>query len=527
MYNYLLILFALFQILPQLQVEMANEIIRRKIENAKDIPLTAAEENLQCSQSLTLFYQNRLFEIAWNQNTALQLLNEIQNADEEGLNPRDYHVEKLRQLSGVHLTGQDKAEYDMLLTDAFLLYASHLFSGKVNPETIDAQWHVTRREGDPVELLNRALASGKIDKAIQSALPKHKIYSDLKNALKTYRAIGFVRQWLNIKGTSIKVAMEDERIPEIRERLFVLGDLKDRRAENEKLFDDSLLQALKNFQRRHGLQDDGEIGPLTTSELNVSIEQRIKQIEANLERWRWLPQDFGNYYLLINIADFNLSVIKHGLQVQNHKIIVGKPYRKTPVFSAQMQYLVFNPTWTVPPGIVRADVLPGARKDTAYLENKKLIVFDSNGNAVRPDNIDWNGDRAKSFIFRQPPGPDNALGVVKFMFPNKFHVYLHDTPSKELFDKSERAFSSGCIRVQDAISLAEYLLNDPGNWSREQINRIVATKISKTVQLKEQPNVHLLYWTAWVDSSRCINFRKDIYKRDEPLIEALYSTPPN
>ena len=413
----------------------------------------------------------------------------------------------------------------MLLTDAFLLYTSHLFSGKVNPETIDAQWHVTRREGDPVELLNSSLALGDINKAVQTALPKHKTYSDLKNVLKFYRSIDVENEALKLEGPILKRTMEDDRIPEIRKRLFSLGDLKEEGAENQNLFDDNLFFALKNFQRRHGLEDDGEIGPRTMSELNVSVEQRIKQIRANMERWRWLEQEFGNFYILINIADYNLSVIKDGLLVQKHKIIVGKPYRKTPVFSAKMQYLVFNPTWTVPPGIVRADVIPGVRKDTAYLKNKNLFVFDNTGKAVNSDNIDWNSDRAKSLIYRQPPGPANALGVVKFMFPNRFHVYLHDTPSKELFDKNERAFSSGCIRVQDALMLAEYLLDDTENWSSQQINKIVATKISKTVQLNEQPNVHLLYWTAWVDSSHVVNFRKDLYERDKPLIDALLSRP--
>jgi murein L,D-transpeptidase YcbB/YkuD len=521
MTNKILLVALVFFLVSSQLMGSENEVIRRKVENAATSPLTAFGEIINCSNSIQVFYQNRLFEAAWNSETTSQLISILQTSDHEGLRPNDYHTEKLLTLvNAPPKTDFAKAEYDLLLSDAFLLYTSHLLQGKVNPQTINAEWHVVRREGNPVELLNDVIASGNVNKAIQDVIPKHIVYQNLKKTLEIYRNIKVA--WPVIpSGITIKKEMEDERIPAIRQRLFVLGDLKDKRADNQKLYDDNLFTAIQHFQKRHGIDGDGNIGAKTISALNISIEQRILNIEANMERWRWLPQEFGNYYLIVNIANFELTVIKNDELVRSRKIIVGKPYRRTPVFSSKMQYLVLNPTWTIPPGILNADVLPGVRKDPLYLEKKKLMVLDSQGNLVNTSEIDWNSKAVKSYTYRQPAGPDNALGAVKFMFPNSFHVYLHDTPSKEMFDQTERAFSSGCIRVQDPLSLAEFFLDDPTNWSREKINKIVATKMTQTVQLKEQPNVYLLYWTAWTEDNGVVHFRKDIYERNMPLIEQL------
>ncbi|MBU1370305.1 MAG: L,D-transpeptidase family protein [Bacteroidetes bacterium] len=502
--------------------EESDEFIRRKIENSHFKAITAFGEPVYCMQTLSQYYTNRSFETAWNPHTTVQLITSIQQAYLEGLNPSDYHLQQLLELTvNQPKTELAKAEHDLLLTDAFLLYTSHLLSGKVNPQTIDAEWHVTRREGDPVELLQQALSTGEVIAAIQTALPNHAVYKNLKGALQAYQRLN-AANWTTINnGTMIKKGMEDQRLSTISERLIILGDLKDSNANENIAYDDKLIAAVQQFQARHGLENEGNIGPQTIGALNVSIQERIEQIEANMERWRWLPREFGTYYILVNIANFELDVIKNGELVLTRKVITGKSYRRTPVFSARMQYLVLNPTWTIPPGILNSDILPAVRKDPSYLEKKKLTVLDHEGKIIDPSGVDWNGKAARSYTYRQPPGPDNALGEVKFMFPNKYHVYLHDTPSKELFGKSERALSSGCIRVHEPLSLAEYLLNDPQNWNRQKIAKVVSTQKTQTVQLKEQPNVHLLYWTAWTDTNGIINFRKDIYERDKPLIEQL------
>jgi len=506
----------------------ASELIRRKIENANLKGLVALEQDLTCKTTLSQFYLNRSFEPSWNVETSKKLIAEIEASKNEGLTPNDYHLEKLKEASSQKTkTSFFEAEYDLMLSDAFLLYVNHLLSGKVNPQTIDAEWHVTRREGNPVELLEFAISSGNITEAIQKATPKHLVYKELKDALVEYRNIK-VSGWEKInEGVTLKKGMEDERLVVIRERLFILGDLKVKNTSFPNLYDDSLVAAVIKFQARHGLDDDGEIGKQSINALNVSIEDRILQIEANMERWRWLPQEFGYYYIKVNIANFNLDVIKDKQIIRTQKIIAGKPYRKTPVFSSQMQYLVLNPTWTVPPSILYNDVIPAAQKDPSYLTKKKLSVFDKNGNPVNINEVDWNSKEVRSYTYRQPPGPENALGAVKFMFPNTFSVYLHDTPSKELFEKSERAFSSGCIRVNEPLELAEFLLNNPENYSLDKIKKVVATKETKTIQLKEKPFIHILYWTAWVDANSNINFRKDIYDRDKPLLTQLKEKPPH
>ena len=507
--------------------ERPDDIIRRKIENANFKAIEAFGEPIYCVNTLKQFYLNRSFEPVWKSTSITQLLSEIQKADMEGLTPSDYHLETLlTESSGQFKSALSKADRDLLLTDAFLLYTSHLLSGKVNPQTINAEWHVARREGDPVALLEQAISSGNITKTIQETMPKHSVYQSLKKALETYNTIE-VNTWPIIPdGPTIKKGMEDERIPKIRERLFVLGDLNDMSTNNLLLYDEKLYAAVQQFQARHGLENEGNIGVRTIASLNVTVENRINQIKANMERWRWLSQEFGDYYIEVNIANFELKVFKNGKMERSHKVITGKPYRKTPVFSSKMQYLVFNPTWTIPPGILNADVLPGVRKDVSYLEKKKLTVLDNQGNPVNTLEIDWNNKEVENYTYCQPPGPDNALGAVKLMFPNKFHVYLHDTPAKELFEKTERAFSSGCIRVHEALSFAEYLLNDPVNWSKEKIDKVVATNKSQTVQLKEQPNVHLLYWTAWTNTNNIVQFRHDVYDRDKLLIEELMKQPP-
>lgn len=505
----------------------ANEIIRSKIENANLIPLSAFGETIKCNKSIQQFYLNRTFEPAWNAKTVKQLIIALTKASEEGLNPKDYHFEKILSLSQKKQnTDLLLAEYDLLLSDAFLLYASHLLSGKVNPETIDIDWHVSKREGNPIKLLQDAISAEDILSAIQSILPKQAVYSQLKVALKKYELLTNY-DWPSIpNGAVIKVGMKDERLNSISKKLLVLGDITINQTNYSNLYTNELQKGVIRFQKRHGLDSEGDIGVKTIAALNVPIYERVLQIKANLERWRWLQQEFGSYYLLVNIANFELDVVRDGKTVKNHKIITGKPYRKTPVFSSKMQYLVLNPTWTVPPGILSADIIPAAQKDPNYINKKKLNVYDKNGNKLNPLNIDWNNKIVNSYTYRQDPGPDNALGAVKFMFPNSYHVYLHDTPSKELFDKSERAFSSGCVRVQKPLELAAFLLNDKSKWSLSQIEKIVASKQTQTISLIEQPNIHLLYWTAWVDDAGLIQFRKDIYDRDSALISKILEAPP-
>ncbi len=264
----------------------------------------------------------------------------------------------------------------------------------------------------------------------------------------------------------------------------------------------------------------------------MPVEDRIRQLEVNLERWRWLPQDLGRRHILINIANFQLDIIENGETLKSMRVVVGKSYRRTPVFSHKRTYLVLSPYWHVPHNIAVHDKLPLIQKDSNYLVEQRIRVFDgwgANAQEIDPRTVDWAQVDARTFAFRlrQDPGPWNALGGIKFMFPNRFNVYLHDTPSKELFGKTSRTFSSGCIRVEKPIDFAEYVLQGDSQWTREKIVSAMNTDVEQTIQLPEPITVHVLYWTAWVDENRTIQFRRDIYGRDELLARALRRASPN
>lgn len=503
-----------------------SEYLRRKVENLSMSAKLNCGQTIQCVSTLSSFYQNGQFQPVWTSTRSSQLLKALARAEEEGLNAADYHMESLTSWKTKGQSPVEKAEYELLLTDAYLLYASHLLSGKVNPETVDAEWFVARREGDPMASLTQLLTDEgtSVEKWLDDLKPKHSTYKGLRTALQRLRNSEALAWEPLAFNRVLKPGDQGSEIRLLTERLKVLNDLSLNFSVPD-TYSSELVEAVKRFQKRHGLEPDGGVGPKTISMLNIPISKRIEQIEVNMERWRWLPQEFGQYYLKVNIASFELEVFKNGQLLKTFKVIAGKPYRQTPVMSSKLHYLVFNPTWTVPPGILNNDILPAVRKDPGYLKKKKLLVLDAQGRELDPYSINWSSNAVKGYTYRQPAGPDNALGAVKFIFPNKFNVYLHDTPSRELFDKTERALSSGCIRVHQPLTLAELLLNDP-SWNAERINALIKTNETKTVHLKEQPQVHLLYWTAWLQDN-IIQFRADVYERDGKVAAALAQGAPS
>jgi murein L,D-transpeptidase YcbB/YkuD len=276
--------------------------------------------------------------------------------------------------------------------------------------------------------------------------------------------------------------------------------------------------AVRRFQARHGLAPDGAVGPATLAALNVPVATRIEQLRANLERARWIFYEPESEFLVVNIAGFQLYHLRRGDVVWRTRVQVGRPYRQTPIFRAEMTYLVVNPTWTVPPTIYRNDILPSVRRNPAYLASRNIDAFDASGERVDPATVDWSG-RNPPYRLVQRPGPDNALGRVKFMFPNEHSVYLHDTPSRDLFDRDSRAFISGCIRVENPFELVEQLLGR--GWDRARIDEIIASGETTTVQMPEPLPVLLLYWTAEVTPDGIVEFFGDVYERDAALAEAL------
>ena len=323
--------------------------------------------------------------------------------------------------------------------------------------------------------------------------------------------------------------MSGPAVAVLRRRLARTGDFSGEAGEAPEQYDDAPVEAVVRFQRRHGLDDDGVVGPKTREALNVSAARRARLVELNLERWRWLPQELGSRYLLINIPEFKLYVSESGEDILTMRVIVGRVVRRTPVFSDTMRYLVFSPSWDVPPTILRQDKLPAIRENPAYAVEQNMRVFQlTNGTwkEVDPLTVDWSSATSRTIRLRQRPGPSNALGLVKFMFPNPFNIYLHDTPSRELFARSQRDFSSGCIRVERPAELVEYLLRDDPAWTPQAIRAAMASGQERSVNLPRPLPVHIQYWTAWVGRDGAVQFRRDIYDRDAKLDAALRLPPP-
>jgi murein L,D-transpeptidase YcbB/YkuD len=346
----------------------------------------------------------------------------------------------------------------------------------------------------------------------------------LQTELQRHRVMADAGGWPIVSdGPTIRPGSEDSRLGALARRLAISGDL----LENEISasmpdYNESLQSAVRRFQVRHGLAADALVGRATLRALNVSIEQRIDQIRVNLARARELFESPSDDLVLVNVAAFKVYVIRDGKTVWETRVIVGDKRDKTPVFGSVLKSVVFNPTWTVPYRIASEELLPKIKEDPGFFDKGKYQLFDRAGNRVDPAGIDWPAVGTGNFPFTlvQQPGPANQLGQIKFMFPNEYSVCMHDTPGKSLFAEAARAFSHGCIRVDEPLGLAEVLLADEG-WTREQIDTQIESEETRTVVLSEPLPIRLIYRTAEVDDLGRIYFYNDVYERDAALIEAL------
>ena len=462
------------------------------------------------------------------------LVRALKAAPEDGLDRRHYAVEalalRLREIDSADTV--DHSVVRMLEDDlayAYLRFSSDLASGRTDPQSVDSEVHIRPSEPDARGLLVRAAAAPDgqtLKAAIGELRPEGAEYRRLRQALDVYREIARRGGWTRMpSGETLRIGAEGPRVAVLREVLRERGDLAAGTNEHPDVYGPNLERAVRRFQARHGLTVDGITGPRTIEALNVPVEDRIRKILLNMERRRWMPDDPGRRHVFVNLADFALQVVDGEKTVIDMRVVVGTPYHRTPVFSDRMTYLEVNPYWNVPPSIAGSQILPEIREDPGYLVEQGFRVFEGWQEGAReldPWAIDWDEVPARRFPYklRQDPGPMNALGRVKFMFPNRFAVYLHDTPARYLFDRTVRAFSRGCIRVERPLELAHLLLRldgqDPG-----VVDRALETGDRTVIRLRNAVPVHLTYLTAWIDGDGTVHFRDDVYGRDARLASVL------
>lgn len=490
-----------------------------------------AGSGINAANLVAEFYERRGFVPAWREDGKVgALLELIDDAFADGLTPGDYHRSEIerrrRELARRAVAPEEWASFELMLTDALVSLVHHRRLGKANPLDQHRSWssRAPRAGPDTLALVEAALGAPSLVRFIGDRLARRPWYLRLRAALADYRRIESQGGWPAIpEGPRIEVGTPDPRVPLLARRLAITRDLGDPQPyPASATMDKTLGDAVRRFQLRHGLESDGVVGPATLRALNVPVDRRVQQLRLALERARWVQSELGTRFVVVNIAAFRVYVVADRRIVWESRVVVGKARQETPVFGGELQYIVFNPSWSVPYGIAARELLPEIQARPDWFETNVYEVRDAAGAQIDPASVDWSSLSPGNFDYTlvQPPGPDNALGQVKFIFPNEHAVYLHDTPARDLFATAERAFSHGCIRVEDPLALAEILLR-PDGWDRARIDAAVAGGKTGTVHLGSPMPILLLYSTANADPDGTVYFYRDIYRRDTAVAEAL------
>lgn len=538
---FLIIFLILFSYNPNLnaQSELAMSIRNYLLVIEEYDGLFPEGEDVSFYQELIDFYDQRYHRPIWFDGDQFKkdpevLIDEIKDSYGEGLKPEDYHLEFIESsVKDPDLFKADslgkRALLEILLTNAYLSLASDYLNGKIDPEIIVEDYNHQDDNLEAQQLLKLLVEEEKLAQTLEAQLPASSNYTQLRDKLYLYRDSGKIEEWPQINtDETLALNAEGKAVAQLVDNLSARAYLNLESLDNKDHFNQQVRRALVRFQLDNGLDADGIVGSKTRKALNIPLEQRIKQLIVNMERWRWLPENLGSRYIYVNIADYNLKLYENNQLKMEMKTIVGQEQRSTPVFSDTIDYLVLNPYWYVPKSIAVKDKLPLIKKDYKYLKENNYSLFQYTGNnnlkEIDPAEVEWSEIDKDNFnyLLRQNPGDENALGRVKFMFPNRFSIYLHDTPSKYLFSENERGFSSGCIRIEKPVDLAEYLLKDQEKWDRQAIEAEMTKDKEKTVYLKDPIKIYLQYNTAWVDSLGNLHFREDIYNRDQKIIEEYF-----
>ncbi len=480
----------------------------------------------QRREVLEAYYHAGNGELLWlGTKRASALVKRLLAADTEGLNPKDYPGKALAEINEESSTLDKRklAILELYFSAAFLQYTSDLRVGRVLPSRVDPDFFIEGRVIDELAALKYLAKTPSLDQFFAAWQPRHPIYTLLRKALAHYRALAAQGGWGSVPlGPSLHPGQTDARVPAIRARLAVT-DGAGPATGDPAVYDAALVEAVKRFQERQGLTIDGVIGNSSIVAMNVPVGDRIKSLIATMERVRWIPEDLGKQFIIVNIAAFELRRFDNGVVKERMAVVVGKPYHRTPVFSDRIRYVEFNPYWSVPPSIAVKEELPKLRSNPGAIEAQGFEAVQGD-HVYSLASIDWNqyGPGHFPFTLRQRPGAHNALGRVKLIFPNPHNVYLHDSPAHSLFGRAERAFSHGCIRLSRPLELAQQVLAAGGveGWTPARIDGVIASAKTTIVNLREPLPVHITYLTAWVDDG-AVSFRNDIYGHDKKLLAAL------
>lgn len=499
----------------------------------QNLPLNSEER-----EAIIDLYQRRGFESIWltdgiPNRQAVALRDLIAQIHFDGLNPEDYGLSKINLL--FENLSERKApnapglaeEFEGVLTFSFYRLLDHLLFGKVNPNQLSGIWEVskTRDSRKVIDWLEKSWDDPYLNYTLNQVRPRNPIYDEgrkwmvmldkeLQSNPNDYQEVFLNR--------NLTFGDESPAIPAIRKKLSKMGFYKAETADSSLIQYDSLMwTAIKKLQREFGLEDDGIIGKHTISALNTSPKTKMRQIAVNLERMRWIPDEaWEGHRIWVNTPDFMMVYLDGKDSLFVSEVIVGTVKNQTPVFSAEMSYLVFSPYWNIPESITRNEIIPAVKRDRDYLERNKMEVVSSAGKVINSSSVDWY-QSPFPYRIRQKPGPQNSLGLVKFMFPNSYQIYIHDTPAKQLFFKPFRAFSHGCIRMKKPQEFSGFLLQKDPNWTHEKIREAMSLGQELEVRLTKSIPVWILYFTFWVDSSGQPDFKNDVYGLDQEVWELL------
>lgn len=498
--------------------------VQTRVTELETSDAAVRNERLIHRGAVVRFYKARQGKPAWEEKDGNQVILAIRGVGADGLDPADYHLKAIEELVLKRKEGTSaelEGDLDVLLTDAVAGMVDHMKYGRVRPASVNPAWNMDPRDGAPPleETLKQVQSSSNVGEAIEHTRPNHFIYKGLVKELAQMKNLVAMGGWPTVPaGPTIKPGGIDSRIQAVRKRLSVSGEFQGRpgkQGTDPNYYEPELVDAVKLFQARHRLAESGLVDKLTVAAMNVPAQARAGQVRVNLERARWVLSDLPDKFMLVNIPAFKAYLIQGGKNVWEARTQVGEEGKETPTFRSLMRTVVLNPDWTVPRSIIVNELMPDG---VAALQKKGLRLYDGNGNEVDPGSV--NRDDLDRFTIRQPPGPKNALGAVKFLFPNKYDIYLHDTPSKHLFDNNVRTFSHGCIRLENALDLAKTLL-EPQGWDEGRIQEAIASGEKQDVNLKDPFPVIIVYWTVSVGASGETRYAMDIYNQNSKLLMAL------